>query len=292
MNTLKTLYDKRFVAIAIAISLLISLPLSTFLIREAAAQTTHEVKITDFAFVPQNLTINPGDTIMWNNTDPVIHTLWFVYVANGSTYLLSDPIAPDTTWSYTFNDAVELQYYSFDMLWITGFITVTAEVHDVAVTNVTPYKTVVGQGYCDKINATVENQGDFDENFDVTAKYDGNTIQTILGVSLAAHTSTNVTFTWDTTGVAKGSYTITVTVPPVPGETETSDNTLIDGIVKVTIPGDVNGDGTVDGMDLGELGMSWLASVGDPNYVANRDINCDGTIDGMDLGIMGMHWLE
>jgi len=45
-------------------------------------------------------------------------------------------------------------------------------------------------------------------------------------------------------------------------------------------------------MDLGALGMSWLASIGDPYYVANRDINCDGTIDGMDLGIMGMHWLQ
>jgi len=51
-------------------------------------------------------------------------------------------------------------------------------------------------------------------------------------------------------------------------------------------------DGTVDGMDLGELGMSWLASEGGPNYVANRDINGDGICDGMDLGIMGMHWLQ
>ena len=43
---------------------------------------------------------------------------------------------------------------------------------------------------------------------------------------------------------------------------------------------------------MGELGMSWLASEGGPDYVANRDINGDGTCDGMDLGIMGMHWLE
>ena len=71
-----------------------------------------------------------------------------------------------------------------------------------------------------------------------------------------------------------------------------ADNTFIDGMVKVVIPGDINGDGTVDGMDMGELGMSWLASEGGPDYVANRDINCDGTCDGMDLGIMGMHWLE
>jgi plastocyanin len=124
MNSLKLSNRKSFVATVIAISLLITFPLSTLLIREVAAQTTHEVKITDFAFVPQILTINPGDTVMWNNTDPVIHTLWFVYVSNGSTYLLSDPLPPDTMWSYTFNDPVELQYYSFDKLWITGNLTV------------------------------------------------------------------------------------------------------------------------------------------------------------------------
>ena len=58
------------------------------------------------------------------------------------------------------------------------------------------------------------------------------------------------------------------------------------------ILGDINGDGTVDDVDLGELGMSWLASEGGPDYVADRDINCNGTCDGMDLGIMGMHRLE
>jgi len=104
---------------------LLSVECSALLIREAVAQTTHEVKITDFAFVPQDLTIKLGDTVMWNNTDPVIHTLWFVFVADGSTYLLSDPIPHDTTWTHTFNEAVKLQYYSFDKLWITGFIKVT-----------------------------------------------------------------------------------------------------------------------------------------------------------------------
>lgn len=40
--------------------------------------------------------------------------------------------------------------------------------HDVAVTNVTPSKTVVGQGYPTAINVSVENKGTFDETFNVT----------------------------------------------------------------------------------------------------------------------------
>jgi len=188
MNSVKLSHRKRFAVVAIALSLFISLPFTALLIREVAAPTTHQVNITNFAFVPQNLTISPGDSILWNNTDEVIHTLWFVYVANESTYLLSDPIPPDTTWTHTFNEAVELQYYSFDKLWITGFINVTGEIHDIAVTNVTTSKSgclgvgngapypVLCQGRTAKVYVTVENEGDFTELFEVSAYCNDSTI--------------------------------------------------------------------------------------------------------------------
>lgn len=59
---------------------------------------------------------------------------------------------------------------------------------------------------------------------------------------------------------------------------------------KVTVPGDANGDGRVDGMDLGLVGMAWLSKIGDPNYDKRCDFNEDGTVDGMDLGILGSYW--
>ncbi|MCH2162679.1 MAG: hypothetical protein MK085_12510, partial [Phycisphaerales bacterium] len=46
----------------------------------------------------------------------------------------------------------------------------------------------------------------------------------------------------------------------------------------VTCPGDLNGDGVVDGGDLGTLLANWESSGG--------DLNNDGTTDGADLGIM------
>jgi len=47
---------------------------------------------------------------------------------------------------------------------------------DVAVTNVTPSKTIVGQDYCMSINVTVQNQGGTTETFNVTAYYGNATI--------------------------------------------------------------------------------------------------------------------
>jgi len=81
-------------------------------------------------------------------------------------------------------------------------------VHDIAVTSVTPDPTEVDVGDSVTINVTVANQGDYNETFDVTVYYDNTTIETETDISLENGTSTTLTFTWDTTGVAKGTYTI------------------------------------------------------------------------------------
>ena len=132
--------------------------------------------------------------------------------------------------------------------------------HDVAVTAVETSKTVCGythhpinvvyENYNVDINATVENKGDSGETFNVTAKYDSNVIDTIVDLFLAAHTSTNVTFTWDTTGVARDNYTITVEADVVPEETNTTDNTYLNGWIVVTSLGDFDGDFDVDQFDF------------------------------------------
>ncbi len=181
-----------------------------------------------------------------------------------------------------------------------------SEVHDVAVTAVETFKTSCGYIYppivysCDpyiyspnvysvSIEITVENQGDFDETFDVTAKYDDNkTIQTILNVNLTAHTSTTVTFTWDTRGVAIGNYTISAMADTVPGETDTADNNCTDGWVVVTWLGDTDGDFDVDEDDLwwfcsGFL-IFWKSCIIDPSTRdPHRDIDEDCDIDEDDL---------
>lgn len=85
-----------------------------------------DATIIDLSFNPQCLCIEKGDTVNWTNNDPVIHTLWFVFADNKSTYLLSDPIPPGQSWAHTFTQPRKftLLYYSFERLWITGTIRV------------------------------------------------------------------------------------------------------------------------------------------------------------------------
>jgi plastocyanin len=83
------------------------------------------INIQNFAFNPQNVTINTGDSVTWTNNDPVIYTLWFTNASDGSTYLLSQPINPGTTWTHTFPDKARLNYYDFDRLSIAGQLIIT-----------------------------------------------------------------------------------------------------------------------------------------------------------------------
>ena len=118
-------------------------------------------------------------------------------------------------------------------------------VHDITIINVTPSKTVVGQGYSMSINVTVENQGDFTETFNVTA-YANTALIASENITLTSGNSTTITLAWNTTGFAKGNYTISANAAQVAGEIETADNTCIDGTVAVAMVGDVNNDGLVD----------------------------------------------
>ena len=115
-----------------------------------------------------------------------------------------------------------------------GYFQNTAAVtRDIAVTSITSPSPVFA-GELVNIGVNVENQGDVNEAFSVTVYNETDVIGTENVLNLIPAATTSLTFTWDTTGVPAGSYTINVTASTVPGE-DTSDNTL-DIEVEVIIP--------------------------------------------------------
>jgi hypothetical protein len=184
--------------------------------------------------------------------------------------------------------------------------------HDVAVTNVTSSKIVVCQGFnCCDINVTVANQGSYTETFNVTVYVidtdtDNTTgIATFVNVTLAIYNSTNLTFDWNTTGFAKGSYTPSAYAEPVPDETDIDNNNFTGGLMRVSMVGDLTGgsanawdfvpDGVVDGSDLSIVARcfgSWPAAKPPLIWNPNCDVNNDGVVDGSDLAIVARHFGE
>jgi len=162
-------------------------------------------------------------------------------------------------------------------------VKVAAEVHDVAVTNVTPSKTVVGQGYSMSIMVAVVNQGNVAETFDVTVFANTTVICTLTNIILRSGSSTVLALMWNTAGLAKGKYTISAYAIPVPSETDRADNNFTDGKVTVTIVGDVDGDRDVDASDLLALSKVYGFDPSKPSWSPNCDFNNDQIVSVSDL---------
>jgi hypothetical protein len=103
--------------------------------------------------------------------------------------------------------------------------------HDVAVISVTPEQTSVQLGDLVNITVVVENQGTVTETFDVTVDRSlDKTVWWGIGTktvsSLAVGANMSMTFTWNTTLVSTGTYTIRAVASIISGEGDVKDNTL------------------------------------------------------------------
>jgi len=175
--------------------------------------------------------------------------------------------------------------------WLPAFTYIAnraiTEAYNTATTNITPLKTIVGQGYCMNVNVTVANKGDFTETFNATLYANTTAIET-KQITLENGASATITFTWNTSSFAKGNYTIWAYAWPVPGETHESDNTLVDGFLIVAIVGDPSGlagvpDGKVDGRDLTLIARAFSSYLSHQRWNPNADINNDNKVDGKDM---------
>lgn len=170
---------------------------------------------------------------------------------------------------------------------------------DIAVDSLISHKTVIGKGCSSKINLIMMNEGESTECFNATIYSGGRIIGTLTNFVLAGGDLTNVIIDWNTTGFAKGNYTLAACIWPVPGETEIEDNNFTDGWIIVAMVGDVTSledpglpDGKVDIRDAAAVSKLFGVNSPDPSYNANFDIVYDGKIDIKDVATVTMHYGE
>jgi parallel beta-helix repeat protein len=219
----------------------------------------------------------------WDAGYPVAGNYWSDYTG---TDLYSGPFQNQTG-----SDGIGDTSSVLDPNNVDHYPLITPLTHDIGITSVSTSKTVVGQGYSINISVQIINYGAQTEIFDLTIKADSIIMQT-QEVTLAAQTSETKTYTLDTSSIPKGNHTISAYADAVPGETDTADNTLTDGLISVTIQGDVNGDCVVDIFDIVRIALAMGSKPNDPSWDPNADINNDGIIDIFDIVIVAIHFGE
>ncbi len=166
----------------------------------------------------------------------------------------------------------------------------TAAGHSVAVMSVLTAKRWIGQGFSCNVTVVVADDGEYAETFNVTCYASDKALGTRQINNLQAMCPLILTFTWNTLGLAYGNYTLSAYAWPVPGETNMANNNFTGGIVKVTVPGDLNGDGIVDIYDAITLAGGFNTNPGNSHWNANADINSDNAIDIYDAIILANHF--
>jgi hypothetical protein len=159
----------------------------------------------------------------------------------------------------------------------------------VAVTGTAVSKNIVNDTVV-RINVTVANYGARSETFNVTLYYDSTEISTQVAKDLTPAASLILTFEWDTTPVPKGKYTIRATAHPLPGETNTEDNTYTDGAITETIQGDVDGNFEVNIIDIATIAKAYGAYPGHPKWNGNADLDNSNLIDILDIAIAAKNY--
>jgi len=272
---------------------------------------------------PINMTMNKDyrlHAVFESGPSPTFYTLTLNATAGGTTspssgtYIYSNgtivnvTASPDTFhilghWELDGNNTGATNPMNVTMNTDRTLYAVFIPHHDVAVTNATSPKTVVGQGFNCSINVTVENQGSYTETINVTVYANntatGNTtsIATFNNVILTFGASWSPTLYWNTAGFAKGNYTISAYAEPVPGETDPADNNFTSGLVTVAMVGDITGpdgwpDGDCDIRDVSAVARLFGVNSPDPKYKPNFDINGDGDIDIKDVSTVARHYGE
>jgi plastocyanin len=347
------------------------------------------------------MTVSQGDLVNLTLTsqDGFPHQLFVDYNGNGSPDA-GEPTSPQFSSTINFQFTATLAgnftyHCAIHPLVMRGAFIVTPT-HDVAITDIKPSKTNVGQGTTMQVNVTVANLGGFNETFNVTlfrlgtvriltlngsastgwnntipgptitvnqndtivltltsldglphkffVDYNGNvapdpgeptspTVQsttikymftadtvgtfsyycafhpgvmhgtfnvispatnTTLGAQLVTILTPsevrNLTFSWNTSGVAMGKYVLAAVADTVVNETNTANNVFTGGRVQVTIPGDLNGDFTVDIYDAILLANAFNSAPYKPSWNSNADLNGDETVDIYDAIILAAHF--
>jgi hypothetical protein len=230
------------------------------------------------------------DVTLYDDADP-IETQTIVNLAGGGTQILN--FTWDTTpvpiGEYTLNATAALVPGETDLSDKNFTVNVYVGLRDLAATNVSPYRNSIPLAFSGiDVYVTVKNNGEETDTFNVSL-YQGSYLIGTQETALISGGSEILDFTWNTSVLSYGNYTLRASIIPIPFDTNTADKNYTTSAI-ITIPGDINGDGTVDIYDAILLSTAFNSFAGGPNWNPNADLNGDGVVDIYDAIILSSHF--
>jgi len=241
--------------------------------------------------------LSPENVTYESNSVPLVFTVderpyWMGYSLN---YQENVTVRRNSTLTRLVHGQYNIIVYVNDSSGNMGFSQVYFTIlliHDIAVTDLqcSPLKILIGELV--NISVSVQNEGTINETFSVSIYANTTIIETLTVTNLSVGDNSTLGFAWNTTGMKRGNHTMSAYAAPVLGETDTGDNTLVDGTVALRCPGDLNNDGVVDIADVILVTAVYRSKCGDPEYRLVSDVIEDCIIDIADVVAVTTHYRE
>jgi PKD repeat protein len=250
----------------------------------------YESPTVDFAYSPDPMIENQTIIFDASNSTAGSGTIsaYTWDFGDGDSAETSNPITShvyESKGTYTITLTVQNTYGLNDTIWKVRDVLR----HDIAVTEVVPYRSWVYEGRLVRVNVTLLNCGDFNETVTLDLYYNltaNQQIGTIIA-DLSSNETKTLTFEWNTLGVQHcHNYTITA-LANIQFDSNTTNNVNEGTIrIKVRIMGDLNGDGKVDMKDVTQLILKFGLTQLMTGWNSDCDLNNDGRIDMRDIIIV------
>jgi len=160
---------------------------------------------------------------------------------------------------------------------------------------------LVRSGWSDWINVTVVNYGDIGETGLLTLSLNSTRNSVVIEQKTASYTVGNITtfrYNWTTTTSLSfsqwGRYNVTATLKPAINETPGNggDSNWSGGLLRISPPGDIDGNGKVDIIDASNIGIAFGSTPTMPNWNPYADVDRDGNgkIDILDASTLALYY--
>jgi PKD repeat protein/KaiC/GvpD/RAD55 family RecA-like ATPase len=153
---------------------------------------------------------------------------------DGNITLTANPIVTHAYYTSS-NFTVVLTVFDNDGFQDSSTRVLIVVVHDVVILSVSTSAAEVNAGQTVTVTVVVENNGTTNESFNVTVYYNDTKLETQPVGDLAPDAKITLHFTWDTTGLTQGAiYAIKAETSLIQGETDTADDSLTGGNVRIS----------------------------------------------------------
>lgn len=179
------------------------------------------VEINDFEVQPNETLVRLYCRLFIPKWTAVGNATLYGNVLNAPSFLGGVPYCPEK---------------SVDLLIFINEDPLMISLPDVSVVSVTPSLRMVYIGEEVNVSVVVRNEGTETGTFNVSTYFGSKLIDVAPVELLVPYSQVTLSFTWNTSNVLEGNYTISATASLLPAEVEVADNLYVDGVVTVKSP--------------------------------------------------------